>query len=135
MKLDISHEELLKLLNEEQDQTPKKKKPKDRKDVMMFIRHFQIEQGQTRVSTDLIYYNFIKWTKVSWARKTSKIDFFKTFSKYFTQVRTGKQRYYLINDVLDTSEETERMAVRYNQREYDKKKQDKVSSTGRNEES
>jgi hypothetical protein len=120
---DVSAEELLRLLEEEEGPKPKKRKPKDRKEVMKFIRDMGIEPGHTKVSTDLIYYNFVKWTENTWAKKRSKIDFFRTFSRHFEQHRKTKQRYYLINDVLDTSEEMERKAIRYNEREYEKKKQ------------
>jgi hypothetical protein len=64
--------------------------------VVRFIKEQAIEAGENRVPTYVVYYTYKKlgYTKVG------KTEFFRTFNKYFKQVRTSKQRYYLLNDAI-----------------------------------
>ena len=57
-----------------------------------FYKESSIREGVDRVPSYVIYYFY----KHIYGGDMSKIDFFREFKKRFTQVRTGKQRYYLL---------------------------------------
>ena len=104
----VDYDELVKLIEEEQKPRPKAKK-KDRSSrgrwVNKFIKEHNIETGPLKVPTYVIYYHFAKWADGGWAKRYSKIEFFRNFNKHFEQKRSGHQRYYMINDSLELSEE------------------------------
>ena len=54
--------------------------------------------GLERVPTYVIFYTYrVKWQGIYRSHKANKIVFFRAFNKHFSQVRTGKQRYYLLD--------------------------------------
>jgi len=106
----ISIDELLTYLNDAPITTKKKKKKcKQREDsptVLAFIRTFMIQPGEIRVPTYKIYHEyFVKWTGRRRMDKLGRHSFFKVFKKYFKLVRWGYQRYYLLNNCFDLSNE------------------------------
>ena len=117
----VTTEEILKTIenaekNIEDLPKIKLKKDKENKDVLNFIKKNGILPGDTRVPTYAIYYHYSIWTRTNWARLWGKEEFFRTFRKHFTQVRTGRQRYYLLNDALDLSDELIKKAKKYDER-------------------
>jgi hypothetical protein len=66
------------------------------------------------------------WKGMSNVYKVKKITFFRAFNKLFTQARTGKQRYYLLNgESFDLSREAVKRAEIYEQREKSRKQTNK----------
>jgi len=135
----ISTEDIFKFLEKmegKKEVIPKisTQKSKENKDVLKFIQKNGIIPGNYRVPTYVIYYQYMKWTRTTWYSFWGKEEFFRTFKKHFKQVRTGKQRYYLLNDALDLSDEAEKKAKLYDEKkrrqsEKIKKIQDEVPST------
>lgn len=128
MKSDISIDELIRLAEESQN-TPKRKF-KDTT-VSNFLVSMGIESGNIKVPSYLIFYVY----KKIWAgsRKTvSKIQFFRILKHSFSQVRTGRQRYYLLNDTININdklliENAKKFDDNYNRKrnhmaDYDRKK-------------
>lgn len=110
----INEKELYDLLQEEEEKkTPTHNTFKENKDVIKFIRKSGITSGSNKVPTYVIYYHFIKWTKKTWTKQWGKTEFFRTFRKYFELKRSGHQRYYLVNDALDLSDELYEKAKKY----------------------
>ena len=55
-------------------------------------------------------------------RLWGKEEFFRTFKKHFQLKRSGNQRYYMINDSLDLSDEFYEKAKKYD-KAWQKRKQ------------
>ena len=105
-------QELLDLIEQELPKTKKQYDPSKRrnKEVERFIRRLGIEPGNNKVPTYLIYHQYCRWCPKNWTHKWGKTEFFRFFSKYFAQKRSGNQRFYMINDALDLSDEAKRKA-------------------------
>ena len=132
------------LLEEEQKRnavpasTPKTSSGRENRDALRFIRKFGIERGEIKVPTYVIYYHFMKWHHTQFGKLWGKEEFFRTFKKYFEQKRSGNQRFYMINDALDLSDETYEKAKKYDtkwQKRGNKKVKNKVSSLKQRDES
>ena len=130
--------ELLDILNKEAGN----KKPKERRyckkrnyEVERFIRKKQIAPGNIKFPTYLIYYHYCLWTQHDWSKKWGKTEFFRYFSKFFVQKRSGHQRYYLLNDSLEITEEIQKRAINHaKSRQKNKKKPKKVPCIGKEHE-
>jgi hypothetical protein len=114
-------DELLKLLDEKIDKLEADKtasKPIN-ESTERFIKTCNIKNGVDRISNDIIYYTYQKKYVASMGEeKWSKVHFFRLFNKHFNQVRTGKQRYYLLDgDSFDLTREGRIEAESYN-KEY-----------------
>ena len=102
---DLDLDELLELLEKEAELRPSKKRYSSKKDnshkdsCARFIRKMNVSKGLERVPNYVIYYTYKKIYKGAInEKKWSKHHFFRLFNKEFQQVRTGKQRYYLLDD-------------------------------------
>jgi hypothetical protein len=114
--IDNDLDELEKLIEEEEQEKKVSEAPrKDRenKDVLRFIRKFQIAPGPNKVPTYLIYHQYKDWQHTTWKKPWGKEEFFRTFKKHFEQKRSGNQRFYMINDGLDLSERAYEKAKKY----------------------
>lgn len=89
---------------------------RENKDVLKFIRKFDLKPGSNKVPTYMIYYQFAQWHQKQWRNLWGKEEFFRTFKKHFEQKRSGNQRFYMINDALDLSEEMYEKAKKYEQK-------------------
>lgn len=113
---DIDKNELLDLLREEQEKGSSLKIPKvkkENKDVLRFIKRFELVPGQKKVPTYLIYYQYKEWQRSTWKKPWGKEEFFRTFKKHFEQKRSGNQRFYMIEGNLDLSKEAYDKAKKY----------------------
>lgn len=110
----ISTEDLMNMVDLEADRpnlTKKEKKRKENETVLAFIRAKSITSGLVRVPTYKIFHEYqVMWTARNRNDKIGRTGFFRIFSRYFEQIRTGKQRYYLLNDCFDMSEESMKRA-------------------------
>lgn len=100
---DLTNEELLEFLKKAEEENKKgnikKVKSKDSSSVKRFIKDNNIETGLDKIPTYVIFYTYKrKWSdNIYKEKKVNKIVFFRAFNKLFTQIRTGKQRYYLLD--------------------------------------
>lgn len=96
--------ELMELLAEEES---KQEETKDsvRREVRAYIEKTGIESGDVKVPTYLIYYHFCDWVNNSWYTRLGRTEFFRQFNKLFDPARSGKQRYYWLNDALPSDDE------------------------------
>jgi len=139
-----NHEELIKLLEEETNAkkfvTPKRK-TKYAYSVEAFIKKFKIKPGPFKVPTHVIYYLYSKYITINNNYiRCKKEEFFRTFKKHFEQIRTGRQRYYLINDGLELSNTIYEKAEKHKRSYQGSKKikskiQDEISRDNKEEES
>lgn len=113
---DIDLKYLERILEREQKAPLPKSKRGENKDVIKFIRKTGLAPGENKVPTYLIYYTFIKWCKKYWINQWKKEEFFRTFKQHFQLKRSGNQRFYLINDAIDLSEEAYEKAKKYDQK-------------------
>jgi hypothetical protein len=95
---------------------------KDNKEVIKFLKKTGLAPGENKVPTYIIYYAYREWAVANWVKVWKKEEFFRTFKRYFTQKRTGRQRYYLINDAIQLTEEYCEKAEKYRHGYYNKKK-------------
>jgi hypothetical protein len=73
-----------------------------KKELQDFYDKYKIRDGIERVPNYVIYYTY----KVKYKGYMSKIEFFRQLKKNFIQVRTGKQRCYLLDgESFDMSRE------------------------------
>jgi hypothetical protein len=102
-----SLDELLKLVDEAEQKQQRSVKNKDENSVNRFISDLEIKTGLERIPTFVIYYTYKKvWFNKVKDKKVNKIVFFRAFNKLFTQHRTNKQRYYLLDgDPFDLTRE------------------------------
>lgn len=116
-KIDL--DEILSILEEEQNSSSAKKEPKEYKrkenaTVKRFIRKVGITAGNTRVPNYLIFHQYRQFMRTSTPNDAvGKTEFFRNFNRYFDQVRTGKQRYYKLNDALKMDENAHKLAKTY----------------------
>lgn len=127
-------EELLQLLenNENKSSTTPAKKGRGRTNkskrsqklaVERFVKKFNIKKGLYKVPNYVLYYLYTTLDITGMSKQT----FFKYFGSLFESARTGKQRYYLLNE--DGIELTEDLLVRSKNhgRIYDKRKRATLS--------
>lgn len=119
-------DELLSLIEEE---TVEKKSSKFNKDktVEAFIADLNIEAGENKIPTYVIFYAYRKlWRDEDGfnLKKASKIAFFRSFK--YPQVRDGQQRYYLLNNSVQVNEEIKKEAKLYDKKYWEKKRSNKV---------
>lgn len=114
----LTDEEIFNALESAQKTKPvaKPKEKKDNKDVIRFIRKTGLAPGENKVPTYVIYYQFVKWCNPTWTRVWKREEFFRTFKRHFELKRTGRQRYYMINDALNLTDEIYEKAKKYNQK-------------------
>lgn len=114
-------EDLLELI-EQKSKDKEEDNSKDKKvhwSIKKFIREHSIERGLDRVPTYVLFYHYRKlWTKTTNQNKVNKIVFGRGLKALgFEQVRTGKQRYYLLDGSrLDLSREVLLEAKYYDER-------------------
>lgn len=95
---DKTLEELLSLVNEAEQKQERFVKNRDENSVNRFISDLNIKTGLERIPTFVIFYTYKKiWYNKVKDKKVNKIVFFRAFNKMFTQFRTNKQRYYLLD--------------------------------------
>lgn len=95
---DLSLSELLDLANKGIDGKlgTSDKNLLDRSSVGRYVKDRGLMEGTDLVPTFIVYHDYCK----NWAprgKKTTKIEFFRKFNKYFNQKRKTKQRYYLMD--------------------------------------
>jgi hypothetical protein len=140
---DYNEKELFDLLEKEQKKktapVSTSKNGRENKDVLRFIRKKELERGEIKVPTYVIYYHYAIWRQSQWGKPYGKEEFFRTFKQRFEQKRSGNQRFYMINDALDLSNELYEKAKKYDQkwqnRSKNKKAKSKVSSPKQGNES
>lgn len=94
----LSLEDLLSIVNDAELKQKREVKSRDLSSVDRFINSLDIKTGLDRVPTHVIYYHYRqKWYDTNKDKKSNKIVFFRAFNKKFTQHRTNKQRYYLLD--------------------------------------
>lgn len=99
---DISLDELLKLI--EEDNSPSPSVNKLDRDVTEFVKYFDITNGDFKIPNYVLYYNYIKWAKERSKKKWSKIALFRKLSKEgFKSYRQNRQRFYMLNSCFDLS--------------------------------
>lgn len=127
----LTTEELLKIATDgaqEEVVKPLKRAAILQRSVFEFIQELQIKIGKTRVATHVVYYLYkVVWGKARKNKVISKVAFFREFSKNFEQVRCGKQRFYLLDD-LNIDQKTFNLAEDYARKEttHPKKRKKKV---------
>jgi len=89
---DLSLEELLQILEKEPEKAPDLVS-EDESQLESFYKQKKIRDGVDRIPTYMVYYLYRK----VFGGQMSKVGFFREFKKDFTQVRTGKQRCYLLD--------------------------------------
>lgn len=122
---DLSLEDLLSIVNEAEVKQKREVKSRDLNSVDRFIKDLDIKTGLDKVPTYVIYYAYRQnWYDKFKDKKSNKIVFFRAFNKKFTQYRTNKQRYYLLDSSsFDTSREGIMKAENYNRRLSSAKKE------------
>lgn len=85
-----------------------------------FIEEFAVTSGPDRIPNFIIYYFY----KEKYNGELSKIEFFRQFKKEFKQVRTGKQRCYLLDGKSFTLTREDMIEAKF----HDKKEKDKKGS-------
>lgn len=94
---DVDLDELLELLNKKEELRADKKKL-NLESCERFIKTNGIVKGLNRVPNYVIYYTYKRKYKAKLSeQKWSKHHFFRLFNKIFDQVRTGRQRCYLLD--------------------------------------
>lgn len=89
-----------------------------------FIQEYKIVQGDSRVPTFRIYYEYnLIWRP--YGKKLSNIEFFRQFSKQFQQRRIGRGRYYMIEEGIFSLDSKTIDDARRFQKEKKYKKPDK----------
>ena len=81
--------------------------------VKKFINEYEVESGEVFIPTYLVYYIYkTQWQKAG--DKLNKIHFFREFNKVFKAQRTGRQRYYRLNNLgIHLKEEAKKHYDRY----------------------
>lgn len=122
--MDINLEDLIEALSEAKSNRGIQK---HKSSVTRFIKQWGIKEGKDRVPTYVIFYTYrIKWQGDKRPNKVKRVPFFREFTKHFKQVRTGKQRYYLLDSSqFDLSREGKLEAEHYDEREKKRTKTEK----------
>ena len=101
----VDLKELEELLKEEETPSRNTRKCPENRTVLRFIEDTKVRPGEHRVPTYVIYYIFCKWIRKTQRRPVGKEGFFRTFKTKFDLKRSGKQRYYMVNDAWELTEE------------------------------
>lgn len=114
---ELSIEELLKIVNSGdesilEDEAPRKPTGYHRV-ALRFIKAKKIAPGPIRVPIYKIMYEFYKWDGAAYGEKCSATELGRHFTKYFDRERSGKYRYYMLNNCFDMSKEAMKKAKRY----------------------
>lgn len=90
--MSVELEELLSRIkkNKETSSTPSHKNS-----IEEFIDIYNIKQGLDKIPNYVLYYMYENYE--SSYMKSTRIDFFRKFSKQFKSKRNGKQRFYLVD--------------------------------------
>jgi len=78
---------------------------KKHKSILTFIKHYQLKPGTVLIPTYLIYYYYKVKYSHSHVVKVGKTEFFRVFNMFFEQKRKTNQRYYLLDDSLEITDE------------------------------
>ena len=99
----------------------KESSKKDNKTVMNFIKDKNIQRGNIKTATSLIYHQYYtNYNKYFSRDKVGRVSFFHTFAKYFDIVRSNGKRYYLLNDAFEITPETIKKANQFTERRRQK---------------
>ncbi|MHA1305454.1 MAG: hypothetical protein ACTSPI_17280, partial [Candidatus Heimdallarchaeaceae archaeon] len=94
---ELSTEELLEIVHKQKRSNAPKKREYNNKGVLRFIKKYNILQGDIKVPTYRIYYEYqVLWSQEHTTRKITKVEFFRNFNKHFKQTRHGDQRFYCL---------------------------------------
>jgi len=88
---DYTLDDLLKLIEAEGSETDPEPLLKT-SSLDSFIKQYNLHKGVDRIASFVLYYVY----KIKFGGEMSKIAFFREFAKHFDQVRTGKQRCYMV---------------------------------------
>jgi len=121
----VDLKELEELLKEENTPTRPARKQHQNRTVLKFIEESRVRPGEYRVPTFVIYYLFSTWVNRTKRKNVGKEAFFRTFKQHFEQVRYGKQRYYLVNDAWELTDELYEKAKTHKKRWQDIKKSER----------
>lgn len=95
---DLELNRLLEVLDRAEKKKERLVKRQDKNSVERFISDLNLKTGLELVPTYVIFYTYKKkWKDTNKEKKLNKIVFFRAFNKHFTQIRTNKQRYYLLD--------------------------------------
>jgi len=104
-------DELLSILENTDETEEKIQKPfKDNRRVINFINENNIKVGDIKFPTYVVYYHFAKWCGKF---RDGKSEFFRTFSKHFEQKRSKNQRFYLLDESLEFTQEVREKALKF----------------------
>lgn len=101
--------------------------------TIRYIERVGWEAGETLVPTYVIYWHYRSvYDGCHQDNKARKVVFFRTFSKRFPKYRKNKQRYYLLNNVIEITEEVLKEAKAYdkNHGQRRKKKKNEIQLSG-----
>lgn len=102
----------------------KLRKSKYRNNVVKFLGEKGIKSGKVKVPTHRLFYEYrVNFQKDNRALKASSVEFSRILADYFDKYRDGRQRYFLINDVLDMSEEVMEKSRKLIKRKNGRKKE------------
>jgi hypothetical protein len=90
---DYDLDDLLSLINEKDSEKGPSVVLEALGEIEQFCNEMKIFAGVDKVPNHVIYYTY----KDVYKGDLSKIEFFRRFKKIFKQVRTGKQRRYLLD--------------------------------------
>lgn len=118
--MNVTLDDLLKAI----ESKPEKKKRRKKRvgqirteytHIERFINDVGIKNGETRVPTHIIFYYYRqKWHGADTSAKLKYIPFFKVIRRRFNYVRSGIQRYYLLDgSVFDLTREGKLEAKHY----------------------
>lgn len=118
---DITAQELIDLI-EKAEKEKKAPSKSHNNSIEEFIDKMYIRRGIDRVPNYIIFYHYIAEFQATVGKKFKKIGFFREFNKHFDQVRTGRQRYYLVDkSSFDLSREGILNAKKF-EKEYEAKR-------------
>jgi hypothetical protein len=128
---DLSTEELLEILEKakKNKEDVSKKNKKINSSVNRFIQKFNIKAGNVRVPNSVIHYYYRRKFSYPETAKVSRIELFRQFSKLYESRRTGKSRFYLLNEAISLDSSTLEEA-----RNYEKKYQKRVIKKSKSKE-
>lgn len=116
------------LLEKAEQKQKKPRRSENHRDVQRYIEAMKIETGTTAVPTYVIFYHYRSiYDGSHFNTKANKTVFFRTFGKRFPTYRKNKQRYYLINDFIQITDELLRVAKIYDKQHWQKKPRKKKS--------
>ena len=125
-----SLEQLISIaLDSSSDKKELPSKSKYSKVVLRFIRKYDIRPGKVRVPIYKIVYEFYKWQGAAYNEKCSATELGRQFTKHFDKTRSGKYRYYLLNECFNMDKKELKRAKDYYKKWRLKKPEDKELNT------